>query len=171
MRRRPELGDLVSVRIAALEDAGGSSELARCRIGDGTLLPSVEAIDQSTRAHTSLRIADRLPFGAHYAETLRRWDTAFLDNRDRVLELGFDETFIRMWHFYLEYSRAGFASGRSTHANRLSTIRMVWEKYGTMIDTHTADGVKVGLEHRESGVPLGFGVITADTLATSSRLR
>ena len=30
----------------------------------------------------------------HYAETLRRWDTAFLDNRDRVLELGFDETFI-----------------------------------------------------------------------------
>ena len=28
-----------------------------------------------------------------------------------MLELGFDETFVRMWHFYLEYSRAGFASG------------------------------------------------------------
>ena len=31
--------------------------------------------------------------------------------RDEVLGLGFDETFARMWHFYLEYSRAGFASG------------------------------------------------------------
>ena len=31
--------------------------------------------------------------------------------RDRVRDLGFDETFVRMWHFYLEYSLAGFASG------------------------------------------------------------
>lgn len=77
----------------------------------GGLLPSVQAIDEITRRHTTLRIADQFPFGAHYAETLRRWDTAFLDNSEKVLELGFDETFIRMWHFYLEYSRAGFASG------------------------------------------------------------
>ena len=50
--------------------------------------------------------------------------------------------------------RAGFASGRSTHANRLDTIRLVDRKYGVVIDPHTADGVKVGLEHREPGVPL-----------------
>ena len=48
----------------------------------------------------------------------------------------------------------GFVSGSSTHADRLATIRRVWEAYGQMIDTHTADGVKVGLEHREAGVPL-----------------
>lgn len=77
----------------------------------GGFLPSVEAIDQVTREHTTLRIADRLSFGTHYAETLHRWDDAFLAARDRVLELGFDETFVRMWHFYLDYSRAGFASG------------------------------------------------------------
>ncbi|CAB1368556.1 threonine synthase [Denitratisoma oestradiolicum] len=47
-----------------------------------------------------------------------------------------------------------FASGRSTHTDRLATIRVVWEKYGVMIDTHTADGVKVALEHREAGVPM-----------------
>ena len=47
-----------------------------------------------------------------------------------------------------------FASGRSAHADRLATIRAVHSKYGVMIDPHTADGVKVGLEHRESGVPL-----------------
>jgi threonine synthase len=50
----------------------------------------------------------------------------------------------------------GFVSGRSVHADRLATIRRVWEKYGVMVDPHTADGVKVGLEHREPGVPLVF---------------
>jgi len=47
-----------------------------------------------------------------------------------------------------------FASGRSTHGDRLATIRGVYEKYGVMIDPHTADGVRVGLQYREPGVPL-----------------
>ncbi len=47
-----------------------------------------------------------------------------------------------------------FASGRSTHADRLATIRGVWQKYGVMIDTHTADGVKVAQEQREAGLPM-----------------
>jgi threonine synthase len=49
---------------------------------------------------------------------------------------------------------AGFASGRSTHADRLATIRLVRRQYGVVIDPHTADGVKVGLEQRAPGVPL-----------------
>ena len=48
----------------------------------------------------------------------------------------------------------GFVSGSSTHADRIATIRRVWKDYGVMIDPHTADGIKVGLEHREQGVPL-----------------
>ncbi len=48
----------------------------------------------------------------------------------------------------------GMVSGASNHANRLDTIRTVYEVYGTLIDPHTADGLKVGLEHREPGVPL-----------------
>ena len=48
----------------------------------------------------------------------------------------------------------GFISGRSTHADRIATIRSVWEKYQIEIDTHTADGVKVGLDNREAGVAL-----------------
>ena len=77
----------------------------------GGFLPSAEAIDEVTERHTSLRVTDRLTFGADYAETLRRWDEAFLAAGDDVRRLGFDETFVRMWHFYLCYSRAGFASG------------------------------------------------------------
>jgi len=47
-----------------------------------------------------------------------------------------------------------FVSGRSTHADRLRTIKQVYDRFGVMIDPHTADGVKVGLEHRQPGVPL-----------------
>jgi len=48
----------------------------------------------------------------------------------------------------------GVVSGSSNHANRIDTIRTVYEVYGTLIDPHTADGLKVGLEYREPGVPL-----------------
>ena len=49
---------------------------------------------------------------------------------------------------------SGFVSGRSTHADRLATIREVEGRWGVLIDPHTADGVKIGLAHREAGVPL-----------------
>ncbi len=77
----------------------------------GGFLPSVRTIDEITRAHTDLRLVERLAIGQHYAATLTMWDDAFLENADRVRSLGFDDTFVRMWHFYLEYSRAGFTSG------------------------------------------------------------
>ncbi|WP_246795110.1 threonine synthase [Burkholderia perseverans] len=48
----------------------------------------------------------------------------------------------------------GFVSGRSTHDDRLATIRDVYQRYATMIDTHTADGVKVAREHLQPGVPM-----------------
>jgi len=47
-----------------------------------------------------------------------------------------------------------FVSGRSTHADRLATIREVWHDYGTLIDPHTADAVKVAREYRESGIQM-----------------
>ena len=51
-------------------------------------------------------------------------------------------------------SRYGFVSGRSTHANRLDTIRRTFDQHGMVIDTHTADGLKVALEHLSPGVPM-----------------
>ncbi len=56
--------------------------------------------------------------------------------------------------FFRNVAQSGFVSGKSTHADRIATIRSLFAKYGAMIDPHTADGVKVGLEHREPGVPL-----------------
>jgi len=48
----------------------------------------------------------------------------------------------------------GFVSGCSSHADRLATISDVWQRYGLMIDTHTADGVKVARGHRVAGMPM-----------------
>ena len=48
----------------------------------------------------------------------------------------------------------GMVSGSGNHAYRMETIRDTWEKYGVMIDPHTADGLKVALEYFEPGVPM-----------------
>jgi len=50
--------------------------------------------------------------------------------------------------------RYGFVSGKSTHADRLATIRDTYKRFGTTIDTHTADGVKVAREQVQAGVPM-----------------
>ncbi|HET7276478.1 MAG TPA: class I SAM-dependent methyltransferase [Dermatophilaceae bacterium] len=76
----------------------------------GGLVPSVEAISRAA-ARAGLEVASRSAFGRHYAHTLRLWDERFTAQCGQVAALGFDEVFRRMWHFYLEYSRAGFASG------------------------------------------------------------
>lgn len=51
-------------------------------------------------------------------------------------------------------ARYGFVSGKSTHADRLATIRDVHAKYGVTLDTHTADGVKVARQYLTPGVPM-----------------
>ncbi len=48
----------------------------------------------------------------------------------------------------------GFASGKSTHADRLATIRDTFRRFGGMIDTHTADGLKVARAHLKPGTPM-----------------
>ncbi|RUP24662.1 MAG: threonine synthase [Curvibacter sp.] len=70
--------------------------------------------------------------------------------------------------------RYGFASGRSTHADRLATIRDNFQRHGVTIDTHTADGVKVALEQRgdpavpmivlETALPIKFAATIAEAL-------
>lgn len=48
----------------------------------------------------------------------------------------------------------GFVSGTSTHADRLATIKSVYDECGLIIDPHTADGVKVAREHLHEDVPM-----------------
>lgn len=55
---------------------------------------------------------------------------------------------------FTQVGKFGFASGRSTHVDRLNTIKDVNARYGLTIDTHTADGVKVAREQWEDGIPM-----------------
>ncbi len=77
----------------------------------GGVIPSVEAIEQNLRDHTGLRIVERRSLGPDYARTLAHWRRTFLDRWEDVAALGFDETFRRMWEFYLAYCEAGFRVG------------------------------------------------------------
>ena len=74
----------------------------------GGLLPSTEAIQGVLAEHTSLKVSRIEQMGQHYAHTLRLWREQFLSNWPHVQSLGFDETFRRMWEFYLAYCEAGF---------------------------------------------------------------
>jgi threonine synthase len=87
------------------------------------------------------------------------WDAVDGDG-DKVASLwkqveeegGFDLSTDRAWEKIEEDS--GFVSGRSTHADRIKTIQLVKEKYGEVIDPHTADGVKIALRNREARYPM-----------------
>ncbi len=77
----------------------------------GGVIPSVEAIEQNLRDHTGLRIAERRSLGPDYVRTLAQWRENFMSRWETVAALGFDETFRRMWEFYLAYCEAGFRVG------------------------------------------------------------
>ena len=86
----------------------------------GGLIPSLQAIHEVTRDSTDLRVERVQAFGADYAETLRRWRETFLEQWPSINSQGFDETFRRMWEFYLAYCEAGFA----THYLDVAQIRL-----------------------------------------------
>ncbi len=76
----------------------------------GGLIPSLEAIDASLEAYTGgLVVTERRSLGLDYARTLRLWRETFERRWPEIAAFGFDETFRRLWEFYLAYCEAGFA--------------------------------------------------------------
>ncbi len=74
----------------------------------GGFLPSFSAIGQSLRRGTDFRVVHAEDFAGDYARTLSLWRANFWRNIEQVRRLGFDDRFIRMWHYYLCYCEAGF---------------------------------------------------------------
>ena len=74
----------------------------------GGCIPAFSAMANSIRRATDFRVFHLEEFGRHYAETLSRWRAAFWSSIEQVRKLGFDDRFIRMWHYYLCYCEAGF---------------------------------------------------------------
>jgi len=76
----------------------------------GGIIPSLRAISDNLAQHSSLSIVERRDLGPHYARTLQLWRERFIAHWPG-LEGSFDETFKRMWEFYLAYCEAGFRVG------------------------------------------------------------
>ena len=80
---------------------------------------------------------------------MKRWSSTSSDVTGRVIrelwakiDAGNSFDLSRTPHFE-RLAQFGFVSGKSSHADRLATIRSTYEQYGVMVDTHTADGLKV----------------------------
>ncbi|OCX54161.1 cyclopropane-fatty-acyl-phospholipid synthase [Mucilaginibacter sp. PPCGB 2223] len=75
----------------------------------GSLLPSVAAINNAINRTGDLTMVDLKDLGLHYAKTLRLWFEQFNAELAKVKKLGFDDTFVRKWNYYLCYCEAAFA--------------------------------------------------------------
>ncbi|HZX03675.1 cyclopropane-fatty-acyl-phospholipid synthase family protein [Kribbella sp.] len=89
----------------------------------GGLIPSIKVIEQITAQHTGLRAEVIRHLGPDYARTLRIWRNRFIEQWPEIGALGFDDTFRRMWEFYLAYSEAGFRTGYLDDVQLLLTRR------------------------------------------------
>lgn len=87
-----------------------SSDFIQEFIFPGGMLPSPSVFEQQA-LKAGLHMQGRLDFGPDYAETLRRWRSAFESSLDSVRNQGFDDAFIRLWRLYLCYCEAGFDEG------------------------------------------------------------
>jgi cyclopropane-fatty-acyl-phospholipid synthase len=90
----------------------GSTDFIQQYIFPGGCLPSPREFRAQALA-AGFDIVDEFSFGQDYAHTLKLWREDFLAQESRVLQLGFDKRFIRIWEFYLAYCEAAFAQANT----------------------------------------------------------
>ena len=91
----------------------GSTDFIQQYIFPGGCLPCPREFRAQADA-AGFDITDEFSFGPDYARTLRLWREAFLAQETRVLQLGFDKRFMRIWEFYLAYCEAAFAQANTS---------------------------------------------------------
>jgi cyclopropane-fatty-acyl-phospholipid synthase len=74
----------------------------------GSCIPSITAMSRSLARASDLKLFHLEDITPHYARTLRTWRQRFFANIDTVRDLGYPETFLRMWEYYLCYCEGGF---------------------------------------------------------------
>jgi len=95
------------------------TDFIRERIFPGSSLPSLEEIERACRKGRTSLVEDCPPFsvGLDYAKTLREWRVRFQNHEDKIRQevstfgQGFDDRFLRLWHYYFAYCEAGFDNG------------------------------------------------------------
>lgn len=85
-----------------------SSDWIRKHIFPGGHLPSIGVLAQAIGAKTHFNINKLEQYGHDYARTLAMWRETLLENRAQIMQLGYDEKFLRKWEYYFAYCQAGF---------------------------------------------------------------
>lgn len=88
----------------------------------GGFLPSIHSLLQATAQYSQFNLRSVKDIGVDYAQTLRHWRMEFEAQISQVEELGYDQSFIRMWRYYLCYCEGGFLS------KSISTVQLTFEK-------------------------------------------
>jgi cyclopropane-fatty-acyl-phospholipid synthase len=91
----------------------------------GSFIPSIEAMSRSVARTTDFKIFHLEDIGPHYAQTLRLWRERFSRNLAKVRQLGYPESFVRLWEYYLCYCEGGFLE------RQLGTVQMLLTKPGS----------------------------------------
>jgi cyclopropane-fatty-acyl-phospholipid synthase len=90
----------------------------------GSFIPSVTTLLESMTRATDLKLFHLEDIGPHYARTLRTWRERFFRNLGKVRELGYSDSFVRLWEYYLCYCEGGFLE------RQLGTVQMLLTKPG-----------------------------------------
>lgn len=85
-----------------------SADWIRKYIFPGGLLPSVAKINSSVNQTGNLNLYSLKEMGLSYSRTLKFWHENMQKNLEDIKKLGFDETFIRKWEYYLCSCEAAF---------------------------------------------------------------
>ncbi|PMU08927.1 MULTISPECIES: cyclopropane-fatty-acyl-phospholipid synthase family protein [unclassified Pseudomonas] len=98
----------ITIRDQRYEQARQSVDFIQRYIFPGGALPSLSVMLQTASSHTALNLVHMEDFGLDYARTLQHWRDNLRQSRTALTELGYDDTFQRLWEFYLCYCQGGF---------------------------------------------------------------
>ena len=90
------------------EEAKQFADFIKTYIFPGSCIPSISKLCESSAKTTDMRLFHLEDITPHYAKTLNHWRSHFMNNIQKIRDLGFSEEFIRLWNFYFCYCEGGF---------------------------------------------------------------
>ena len=111
----------ITIRDQFYDQARRSVDFIKRFIFPGSFIPSVKVMADSLARATDLKIYHLEDIGPHYARTLKLWRERFMARHAEVRALGYPESFIRMWEYYLCYCEGGFEERQLGNVQMLLT--------------------------------------------------
>lgn len=99
----------ITIQDQLYEEALRSVDYIQRYIFPGSFIPSITALSSSIRRASDFKIFHLEDIGPHYARTLAEWRRNFFEHLPQVRSLGYPDSFVRLWEFYLCYCEGGFA--------------------------------------------------------------